>query len=87
MATIKDRALSFNPIRKLVFFVVGLASYPGIACVNRLTISGTEHLKDLPRQKVLFVSNHQTYFADVITFFHIFLQLGNKIFYVEGMSS
>jgi 1-acyl-sn-glycerol-3-phosphate acyltransferase len=39
---------------------------------NRLRISGTEHLKGLPKQRVLFVSNHQTYFADVITFFQIF---------------
>jgi 1-acyl-sn-glycerol-3-phosphate acyltransferase len=29
-------------------------------------------LKGLPKQRVLFVSNHQTYFADVITFFQIF---------------
>jgi 1-acyl-sn-glycerol-3-phosphate acyltransferase len=40
--------------------------------VNKLHISGTEHIKDLPRRRVLFVSNHQTYFADVITFLHIF---------------
>jgi 1-acyl-sn-glycerol-3-phosphate acyltransferase len=40
--------------------------------VNRLKISGTEHLRGLPRHNVLFVSNHQTYFADVITFLHIF---------------
>lgn len=40
--------------------------------INKLKISGTEHLKDLPRRRVLFVSNHQTYFADVITFLHIF---------------
>lgn len=31
-----------------------------------------EHLKNLPANKVLFVSNHQTYFADVITLMHIF---------------
>jgi 1-acyl-sn-glycerol-3-phosphate acyltransferase len=31
-----------------------------------------EHLEGLQRQNVLFVSNHQTYFADVITFIHIF---------------
>lgn len=30
------------------------------------------HLKGLPERKVLFVSNHQTYFADVITLVHIF---------------
>jgi 1-acyl-sn-glycerol-3-phosphate acyltransferase len=37
-----------------------------------LKISGTEHLRKLPKHNVLFVSNHQTYFADVITFLHIF---------------
>jgi len=52
--------------------IVGAASYPGLAIINKLSISGTEHLKDLPREKVLFVSNHQTYFADVITFLQIF---------------
>lgn len=31
-----------------------------------------ENLKNLPKKNVLFVSNHQTYFADVITFIHIF---------------
>lgn len=31
-----------------------------------------EHLDGLPKQNVLFVSNHQTYFADVIAFLHIF---------------
>lgn len=31
-----------------------------------------ENLKNLPNRRVLFVSNHQTYFADVITFIHIF---------------
>lgn len=56
----------------MVYATVGLASYPGLAMLNRISISGTEHLKDLPKQNVLFVSNHQTYFADVITFLHIF---------------
>lgn len=31
-----------------------------------------EHLEKLPPKNVLFVSNHQTYFMDVITLFHIF---------------
>lgn len=72
MASIGDRLRNFHPVRKIVYFFVGLFSYPGLAIVNKLKISGTEHLKDLPKQKVLFVSNHQTYFADVITFLHIF---------------
>ena len=56
----------------MVYATVGFFSYPGLALVNRIQISGTEHLQNLPRQNVLFVSNHQTYFADVITFLHIF---------------
>ena len=56
----------------MVYAVVGIVSYPGLVWINRLKISGTENIIDLPRRNVLFVSNHQTYFADVITFLHIF---------------
>lgn len=59
-------------IRKVVYAIVGLFSYPGLMIVNKLKIRGTEHIENLPRKNVLFVSNHQTYFADVITFLHIF---------------
>jgi 1-acyl-sn-glycerol-3-phosphate acyltransferase len=72
MASLIDRLKNFNPIRKIVYFLVGMASYPGIAMINKIRINGTEHFSELPREKVLFVSNHQTYFADVITFLHIF---------------
>lgn len=59
-------------VKSLIYFFVGIFSYPGLAIINKLKISGTENLKNLPRRNVLFVSNHQTYFADVITFLHIF---------------
>src|SRR5688500_13703469 len=59
-------------VRKLVYALVGIVSYPGLVLVNKLKISGTEHIENLPKKNVLFVSNHQTYFADVITFLHIF---------------
>lgn len=72
MASLTERLKNIKLIRKLVYFIVGLASYPGLAIINKLKISGTEHLKNLPKQNVLFVSNHQTYFADVISFLHIF---------------
>lgn len=62
----------YKLVRKIVYALVGVVSYPGIALVNKLRISGTEHIEKLPRRNVLFVSNHQTYFADVITFLHIF---------------
>src|SRR5258708_15503575 len=69
---LRERLKNIRLVRKLVYAIVGIISYPGLTIVNRLTISGTEHLRDLPRGNVLFVSNHQTYFADVITFLHIF---------------
>lgn len=59
-------------VKGMVYFFVGLFTYPGLNIINRLKISGMEHLSGLPRQNVLFVSNHQTYFADVICFIHIF---------------
>jgi 1-acyl-sn-glycerol-3-phosphate acyltransferase len=58
--------------RSIIYGIVGLFTYPGLALFNQMKIEGTEHLEDLPKQNVLFVSNHQTYFADVITFVHIF---------------
>jgi 1-acyl-sn-glycerol-3-phosphate acyltransferase len=72
MSSIIDRLKNTNIVRKIVYAVVGIFSYPGLMLFNKLSISGTEHIKDLPRKNVLFVSNHQTYFADVITFLHIF---------------
>jgi 1-acyl-sn-glycerol-3-phosphate acyltransferase len=72
MSSFTDRLKNFNLVRKIVYFIVGALSYPGLAIINKLKISGTEHLKGLPKSRVLFVSNHQTYFADVITFLHIF---------------
>lgn len=59
-------------VRKMVYAVVGVVSYPGLAIVNKLKISGTENISNLPNQNVLFVSNHQTYFADVMALLHIF---------------
>jgi 1-acyl-sn-glycerol-3-phosphate acyltransferase len=58
--------------KKAIYAVVGALSYPGLCFFNRFKITGTEHLQDLPKNSVLFVSNHQTYFADVIAFLHIF---------------
>lgn len=62
----------YKLVRKIVYAIVGIFSYPGLAIVNKLKINGTEHIENLPRKNVLFVSNHQTYFADVMTFLHIF---------------
>lgn len=58
--------------RSFIYGIVGVFTYPGLALFNSIRIQGTENLQNLPRRNVLFVSNHQTYFADVIAFIHIF---------------
>jgi 1-acyl-sn-glycerol-3-phosphate acyltransferase len=67
-----DRLSRINPLRKILYAIIGICTYPGIAIINKIKISGTEYLKNLPKKNVLFVSNHQTYFADVIAFIHVF---------------
>src|SRR5437868_6982103 len=67
-----DSLRQTNILKSILYFLIGVVSYPGLAIINKLRISGTENLKNLPKRKVLFVSNHQTYFAEVITFLHIF---------------
>lgn len=72
MASFFEKLKRVRIVRGLVYAIVGIASYPGLAWVNRLKIYGTEHIRNLARKNVLFVSNHQTYFAEVITLLHIF---------------
>jgi 1-acyl-sn-glycerol-3-phosphate acyltransferase len=72
MSSFRERLKNVRFIRKIIYALVGVFSYPGLMFVNKLQIKGTEHLEKLPKRNVLFVSNHQTYFADVITFLHIF---------------
>jgi 1-acyl-sn-glycerol-3-phosphate acyltransferase len=72
MSSLTDKLKHIRIVRSLVYTIVGALSYPGLAIINKLKIEGTEHLENLPKKNVLFVSNHQTYFADVITFLHIF---------------
>ena len=67
-----ERLKRINIVRSVVYFIVGAATYPGLALINKIKIEGTQHLKNLPDRNVLFVSNHQTYFADVMSFLHIF---------------
>ena len=67
-----DRLKDIRIVRALVYMLVGSFSYPGLNIINRVKIEGSENLENLPKNNVLIVSNHQTYFAEVITFLHIF---------------
>jgi 1-acyl-sn-glycerol-3-phosphate acyltransferase len=72
MATFFEKIKNTRLVKGVVYAFVGALSYPGISWINKLQINGMENLQNLPKKNVLFVSNHQTYFADVITFIHIF---------------
>ena len=52
-----------------IFAVLSHRRYRGF---NDLKIEGSEIIKNLPDTNVLFISNHQTYFADVVAMFHVF---------------
>ena len=71
MSNWQEKIRNWKLVKKLVHAVVGAFSFPGIALINKLRFYGVEHVRALPKQNVLFVSNHQTYFIDVITLFHI----------------
>ena len=58
--------------KKWIIRVFGLLSHRRFKGFNKLKIEGSEIIKNLPESNVLFVSNHQTYFADVVAMFHVF---------------
>jgi 1-acyl-sn-glycerol-3-phosphate acyltransferase len=72
MGSFSERLKKIQLVRRILYAIIGLFSYPGLMLFNRLRIAGTENLQNLSKSNVLFVSNHQTYFADVIAFLHIF---------------
>ena len=72
MSKLFENLKNIKFVRAIVYAIVGSVSYPGLNIINKLNIEGTENIKNLPKKNVLFVSNHQTYFAEVITFLHIF---------------
>ncbi len=59
-------------IKKWLIRLFGLISHRRYRGFNELQIEGSEILKNLPDTNVLFISNHQTYFADVAAMFHVF---------------
>lgn len=64
-------------IKRALIRNIGRLTWKRFAKLNSLTIEGAEVLKNLPDRNVLFVSNHQTYFADVIAFLHVFCAAKN----------
>ena len=59
-------------IKKVLIIILGCLSYRRFNGINNLKIKGSEIIKKLPKKNVLFISNHQTYFADATAMIHVF---------------
>jgi 1-acyl-sn-glycerol-3-phosphate acyltransferase len=59
-------------IKKWLIRIFGSITHKRYRGFNDLNIEGSEIIKALPEKNVLFISNHQTYFADVVAMFHVF---------------
>ncbi len=59
-------------IKKFLIRALALITHQRYQSFNKLHIEGSEIIRDLPDSGVLFVSNHQTYFADVVAMYHVF---------------
>jgi len=59
-------------LKKWLIRILGVLTHQRFRGFNELQIEGSEFIKDLPDTNVLFISNHQTYFADVVAMFHVF---------------
>ena len=59
-------------IKRVIVFWFGAISWYRFNIANTTKVSGSRNLKGLPKTHVLFVSNHQTYFADVACMYNVF---------------
>jgi 1-acyl-sn-glycerol-3-phosphate acyltransferase len=59
-------------IKKNLIRIFGILTHRRYRGFNDLQIEGSEIITTLPDTNVLFISNHQTYFADVVAMFHVF---------------
>ena len=59
-------------LKKWLIRYLGFMTHRRYRGFNELHIEGSEIIKNLPNKNVLFISNHQTYFADVVAMFHVF---------------
>lgn len=59
-------------VKKWLIRILGAITHRRFRGFNELQIEGSEIIKTLPDTNVLFISNHQTYFADVVSMFHVF---------------
>ena len=61
----------YLPIKKAIIRTIGVLTHKTFNN-KRFNIQGTTILNEIPKHNVLFISNHQTYFYDVIAMLHVF---------------
>lgn len=59
-------------LKKWLIRIFGGITHRRYRGFNELQIEGSQIIRNLPDTNVLFISNHQTYFADVVAMFHVF---------------
>ena len=59
-------------LKKWLIRILGAYSHRRYRGFNELKIEGSEIIRNLQDSNVLFISNHQTYFADVVAMLHVF---------------
>ncbi len=59
-------------LKKFLIRILAIITHQRYQSFNKLEIEGSEIIRNLPDSGVLFVSNHQTYFADVVAMHHVF---------------
>ncbi len=80
-----DASGNIHFIKRIVVFLMGFYTYRRFNGFNQLNISGTKNLLPLTKTNVLFISNHQTYFADVIAMYHVFNSFKNG--YIDSIKN
>ena len=58
-------------LKRIIIAIVGFITHKSFRSKN-FKIIGSKNLINLPENNVLFISNHQTYFYDVIAMLHVF---------------
>lgn len=73
-------------IKKWLIRILGAMTHRRYRGFNELQIEGSEIITELPGTNVLFIANHQTYFADVVAMFHVFnASLSGRVDNIKGI--
>ncbi len=68
----KDPFGHYTILKRWLIQLLGTMSHRRYQGFNSMNIEGSEIIRELPERNILFVSNHQTYFADVTAMHHVF---------------